>query len=52
VFNLALLNQRHGRHTDAVAGWRRYLALDTTSAWAVRARRALKYCEMQIAHSS
>jgi tetratricopeptide (TPR) repeat protein len=52
LFNLALLHQRNDRHTEAAACWRRYLALDKDSDWAARARQALKYCEMQIAHSS
>jgi len=52
VFNLGLLHQRKERLADAAACWRRYLALDKDSDWAPRARQALKYCEMQIAHSS
>ena len=28
--------------------WRRYLANDTQSEWAARARRSLKFCEMQV----
>src|SRR5712691_327965 len=52
IFNLGLLHQRNERHADAAAYWRRYLALDNETAWASRARRSLKYCEMQIAHSS
>jgi predicted metal-dependent hydrolase len=27
--------------------WRRYLAIDGQSEWASRARRSLKFCEMQ-----
>ena len=50
IFNLGLLHQRHERHADAAIYWRRYLALDNDSDWAARARKALKYCEMQIAH--
>jgi hypothetical protein len=46
VFNLASLQQRVGRHVEAAESWRRYLALDSDSEWAVRARRALKLCEM------
>jgi tetratricopeptide (TPR) repeat protein len=52
IFNLGLLHQRNQRLRDAADYWRRYLALDNASSWAVRAKRALKYCEMQIAHSS
>jgi len=52
IFNLGLLHQRHDRHADAAVYWRRYLALDNASPWASRAKRALKYCEMRIAHSS
>jgi tetratricopeptide (TPR) repeat protein len=51
IFNLGLLHQRGDRHADAAEYWRRYLALDSASPWAARARRALKYCEMQIARS-
>ncbi len=28
--------------------WRRYLASDCQSEWAARARRSLKFCEMQL----
>ena len=52
LFNLGLAHQRKERHADAAACWRRYLALDRDSEWASRARQALKYCEMQMAHSS
>jgi tetratricopeptide (TPR) repeat protein len=52
LFNLGMVQQRRGRHADAASCWRRYLALDGASAWADRARKALKYCEMQLAHSS
>ena len=52
IFNLGLLHQRGERHTEAAVCWRRYLALDSGSPWASRARQALKYCEMQIAHPS
>jgi len=52
IFNLGLLHQRDDRHADAAVYWRRYLALDSASPWAARAKRALKYCEMRIAHSS
>ena len=49
--NLARLLHRDGRHLDAAVYWRRYLALDDTSEWAAFAKRALKFCEIQIAHS-
>ena len=52
IFNLGLLHQRNERHADAAICWRRYLALDNDLPWASRARRALKYCEMQLARSS
>jgi tetratricopeptide (TPR) repeat protein len=51
TFNLARLLHRHGKHLDAAVYWRRYLALDQSSEWATRAKRALKFCEIQIAHS-
>lgn len=47
MFNLALFLQRAGVHREAARWWRRYLEADRTSAWAERAKRALKYCEMQ-----
>jgi tetratricopeptide (TPR) repeat protein len=48
MFNLALLLQRNNKHAEAVEYWRRYLANDAQSDWAARARRSLKFCEMQI----
>ena len=51
IFNLGLLHQRSEDHETAAGYWRRYLALDSNSSWAARARKALKYCEMQIARS-
>jgi tetratricopeptide (TPR) repeat protein len=51
VFNLGLLHQRQDRYAEALTYWRRYLALDTQSPWALRARRGLKYCELRIANS-
>jgi tetratricopeptide (TPR) repeat protein len=47
MFNLALLLQRNNQHTEAAETWRRYLAQDSQSEWAQRARRSLKFCEMQ-----
>ena len=43
IFNLALLLQRNNEHAEAAEYWRRYLANDTQSAWAARARRSLKF---------
>jgi tetratricopeptide (TPR) repeat protein len=48
MFNLALLLQRGSRHREAAEYWRQYLANDAQSEWASRARRSLKFCEMQI----
>jgi tetratricopeptide (TPR) repeat protein len=48
MFNLALLLQRGNKHGEAAEYWRRYLANDAQSEWAARARRSLKFCEMQI----
>jgi tetratricopeptide (TPR) repeat protein len=48
MFNLALLLQRGSRHREAAECWRQYLANDAQSEWAARARRSLKFCEMQI----
>jgi tetratricopeptide (TPR) repeat protein len=50
MFNLALLLQRNNKHAEAAEYWRRYLANDTQSEWAARARRCLKFCEMQVHH--
>jgi tetratricopeptide (TPR) repeat protein len=47
MFNLALLLQRTNHYAEARDYWRRYLASDSRSDWATRARRSLKYCEMQ-----
>ena len=52
VFNLALLLQRLDDYVQAATWWRRYLTLDGSSAWVGRAKRALKFCEIQIAGSS
>jgi tetratricopeptide (TPR) repeat protein len=51
VFNLALLLQRLDRSKEAATQWKRYLELDRASPWAARAKRALKFCEMQMANS-
>jgi len=48
MFNLALLLQRTSQHAEAANYWRRYLASDCQSDWAARARRSLKFCEMQV----
>src|ERR1700756_1284225 len=48
IFNLALLLQRSNKHAEASEYWRRYLANDVQSEWAARARRSLKFCEMQL----
>jgi tetratricopeptide (TPR) repeat protein len=49
IFNMALFLQRLERHAQAAPLWRRYLELDRDSPWAERAKRALKYCEIQMA---
>jgi hypothetical protein len=43
-----LLLQRTNQYAEATDYWRRYLASDCQSEWAARARRSLKFCEMQI----
>src|SRR5215472_15023618 len=48
MFNLALLLQRNNQYVEAAEYWRRYLASDCQSDWAGRARRSLKFCEMQV----
>jgi tetratricopeptide (TPR) repeat protein len=52
MFNLALLLQKLEQPAQAAIWWRKYLELDSSSQWAVRAKRALKYCEIQIVSSS
>jgi tetratricopeptide (TPR) repeat protein len=52
MFNIGLFFQRLEQPAEAAAWWRRYLALDASSPWAARAKRALKYCEMQLAGTS
>ncbi len=51
IFNMGLFLQRLDRPAEAAPWWRRYLDLDGSSPWAARAKRALKYCEMQLAGS-
>jgi tetratricopeptide (TPR) repeat protein len=51
MFNMALILQRLERHAEAARWWRRYLGTDGSSPWAARAKRALKYCEIQLAGS-
>jgi tetratricopeptide (TPR) repeat protein len=48
IFNLALLLQRSNKHAEAAEYWRQYLGNDAQSEWAARARRSLKFCEMEI----
>jgi tetratricopeptide (TPR) repeat protein len=48
TFNLALLLQRKGAFAEAADYWRRYLVSDRASEWAVRARRSLKFCDIQM----
>ena len=52
MFNMGLFLQRLERYDEAAGWWRRYLALDGSSPWAARAKRALKYCEIQLARSA
>jgi len=42
------LNTRPNQYAEAANYWRRYLASDYQSDWATRARRSLKFCEMQV----
>src|SRR6516225_5774970 len=48
MFNVALLLQRKSQYAEAADYWRRYLASDRQSEWAARARRSLKFCEMEV----
>jgi tetratricopeptide (TPR) repeat protein len=52
MFNLALFLQRLENHAEAATWWTRYLEHDRTSPWAERAKRALKYCEMEMASAA
>jgi tetratricopeptide (TPR) repeat protein len=47
MFNLAPLLQRKNQYVEATGYWRRYLPNDSHSDWAMRARRSVKFCEMQ-----
>jgi tetratricopeptide (TPR) repeat protein len=49
MFNMALLLQRMERYADAAEWWRRYLSVDGSSPSTAHAKRALKYCEIQLA---
>jgi class 3 adenylate cyclase len=35
-------------HREATDNWRRYLARDCQSEWAIRASRSWKFCEMRV----
>jgi tetratricopeptide (TPR) repeat protein len=48
MFNLALLLLQKGSYAEAADYWRRYLAHDRASEWAMRAWRSLKFCEIQV----
>jgi tetratricopeptide (TPR) repeat protein len=48
MFNLALLLQRKNEYAEAADYWRCYITSDGQSDWAQRARRSLKFCEMQV----
>ena len=48
IFNLALVLQRKNEYAEAADYWRRYLANDSQSDWAARARRSVKFCEMAL----
>jgi hypothetical protein len=37
-----------GKRAEAADYWRCYLANDCQAEWAARARRSLKFCEMQV----
>jgi tetratricopeptide (TPR) repeat protein len=52
MFNMGLFLQKLERHAEAAVWWKRYLSHDGSSPWAARAKRALKYCEMQLAGSA
>jgi tetratricopeptide (TPR) repeat protein len=51
MFNLGLALQRLEHYAEAAVWWRRYLDLDRTSPWAARAKRALKFCEINLTAS-
>jgi hypothetical protein len=48
TFNLALMLQRKSHYEEATNFWQLYLTSDSLSEWARRARRSLKFCEMQV----
>jgi tetratricopeptide (TPR) repeat protein len=47
LFNLALLLQRKNEYAEVANYWRRFLVIESRSEWATRARRSLKFCEIQ-----
>jgi tetratricopeptide (TPR) repeat protein len=49
VFNLAQLKMKRGELAAARSLYERYLALDPPAGWAQTARKALRYCEAQLA---
>src|SRR6185312_740538 len=52
VYNLAALEYGIGDLAEARRWWSRYLELDTTSDWAVRARRGIQYADMALQKSA
>lgn len=49
VFNLAQLRMKRGELATAKSLYERYLAMDPPQDWAQTARKALRYCEAQLA---
>jgi len=49
VFNLAQIEMNRGEMAAAMSLYARYLAMDPPADWAQTARKALRYCEAQLA---
>lgn len=49
VYNLATLEYEAGNLAEARRWWARYLELDTTSEWAKRATRGIRYADLMLA---
>lgn len=52
VYNLATLEYEAGNLSEARRWWSRYLELDTTSEWAKRATRGIRYADMVLSGKS
>ena len=47
MFNFGRAPAADNEYAEAAIYWRRFLAIDSKSEWATRARRSMKFCKMQ-----